>query len=278
MRARLAIVFLSLALSSAAATPESPAASTNDLPPADEVIRRLLERTAQKASQQPHGARMFYRTNITEEFNSKGRLVQREELLLRVIVRNGEHEVELLEINGQPPTDKERERELKRFGGPPREGPANRERPDRSRQLEAYFTEELLGRYAFSVTGREDIDGRPCLRVEFQPGGGVAGSNKLFERVLDRLGGVFWIDESDHQLARADLALLEKVSLWGGLLGALEQLHLRIDRTRDQAGQWRDHAIEARFAGRAVARQINVRTRDLSSTPEPILTEVVAAE
>lgn len=278
MRARLAIVFLSLALPSLADTPVSPASSTNNLPPADEVIRRLIERAAANANQQPGGAQVFYRTNITEEFCSKGRLVRREELLLRVIVRDGEPAVELLEINGQPPTDKERERELKRFGGPPREGPANRERPDRSRQLEAYFTEELLGRYAFSVTGREDIDGRPCLRVEFQPGGGVAGSNKLFERVLDRLGGVFWIDESDHQLAGADLALLEKVSLWGGLLGALEQLHLRIHRARDQAGQWRDHAIEARFVGRAVARQINVRTRDFSSPPEPLVTEVVAAE
>lgn len=278
MRARLAIVFLSLALSSTADATESPVISTNDLPPADEVIRRLLERAADSAKQQPGGAHVFYRTNITEEFNAKGRLTEREELLLRVIVREGEHAVELLEINGRSPTAKQRERELKRFNSPPRESPANRERPDRSRQLEAYFTEELLGRYAFTVTGREDIDGRPCLRVEFQPGGGVAGSNKLFERVLDRLGGVFWIDESDYQLARADLALLEKVSLWGGLLGALEQLHLRIDRTRDQAGQWRDHAIEARFVGRAVARQINVRTRDLSSKPEPILAEVVAAD
>ena len=116
------------------------------------------------------------------------------------------------------------------------------------------------------------------MRVEFQPGSTESGSNKLFERVLDRLGGVFWIDESDYALARADLELLEKVSLLGGLLGALEQMRLRIDRTRDQAGQWRDHAIDARFVGRAVARQINVRTRDLSSMPEPLLTEVDAAE
>ena len=278
MRSRLAIGCLFLALSAPADTPALTAGATTDLPPAAEVIRRLLERSAHRAKLQPGGDQTFYRTKITEEFNAKGRLAQREELLLRVIVRQGEHEVELLEINGQPPTARERERELKRFNSPPREGPANRERPDRSRQLEAYFTEELLGRYTFTVTGREDITGIPCLRVEFQPGSTESGSNKLFERVLDRLGGVFWIDESDYALARADLELLEKVSLWGGLLGTLEQMRLQIDRTRDQAGQWRDHAIEARFVGRAVARQINVRTRDLSSMPEPLLTEVDATE
>ncbi len=278
MRSWLAIGCLFLALSAPADTPALPAGATTNLPPAAEVIRRLLERAAHPTNREPSGAQVFYRTNITEEFNAKGRLAQREELLLRVIVRQGEPEVELLEINGQPPTARERERELKRFNSPPREGPATRERPDRSRQLETYFTEELLGRYTFTVTGREDINGIPCLRVEFQPGSTESGSNKLFERVLDRLGGVFWIDESDYALARADLELLEKVSLWGGLLGTLEQMRLRIDRTRDQAGQWRDHAIDARFVGRAVARQINVRTRDLSSMPEPLLTEVDAAE
>jgi hypothetical protein len=278
MHVRRVIAFLSLAASTLAATPASPDTSTNDLPPAAEVIRQLVEHTAHSASNQPGGAYVFYRTNSTEEFNAQGRLTKREELLLRVTVRNGEHEVELLEINGHPPTDKENEREMKRFGSPPREGPANRERPDRSRQLDAYFTTELLSRYEFTVTAREHIDGRPCLRVEFQPGSTGSGSNKLFERVLDRLGGVLWIDEEDHRLARADLALLEKVSLWGGLLGALEQMHLRIDRMRDDSGHWWDRAIDARFVGRAVARQINVRTRDLSSTPEPIQTEVVAAE
>lgn len=277
MRSRLAIALLSLALFARAESPAAAASATNSLPPADEVIRRLIERAAQDAPHQ-RGAHVFYRTNITEEFDSQGGLATREELLLRVTVRNGEHEVELLELNGRPPTAKERMRELKRFNQQPREGPAKRERPDRSRTLEAYFTEELLGRYEFTVAGRETIADRPCLRVEFRPGRAGSGSNKLFDRVLDRLGGVFWIDEIDHQLAGADLELLEKVSLWGGLLGNLEQMHLQIARTRDQEGQWRDHAIEARFVGRAVARQINVRTRDLSSTPEPLVTEVVAAE
>lgn len=277
MHSRLVIVLLSLAGCALADTPVPPADATNSFPPADAVIRRLIERAAQGAQPRP-GARVFYRTNITEEFNSKGGLAAREELLLRVTVRNGEHEVELLELNGRPPTAKERARQLKRFNQQPQEGPAKRERPDRSWALEAYLTEELLGRYQFTVTGRETIAGRPCLRVELRPGHAGSGSNKLFERVLDRLGGVFWIDESDHQLARADLELLESVSLWGGLLGTLEQMRLQIDRTRDQAGQWRDSAIDARFVGRVVARQINVRTRDLASTPEPLPTEVVAVE
>lgn len=238
------------------------------LPPADEIIRKFIERAAAVSTNRYQGAYVFHRTNITEEFGRKGRLTEREELLLRVTVRDDERTVELLAVDGRPATEKDRERELRRFGGK-REHATRRERPDRSRPIDAYLTHEVLDRYDFKVAGREEVAGRTCYRVTFVPDGRDSRSDKLFERVLNALTGSFWIDAGDYQLARADIALGEKVSLWGGVLGGLEQMRLQIQRARSEDGVWRDQVVDARFVGRAVARHIDIRTQDFSSKPEP---------
>lgn len=246
-----------------AATP-----TTGPLPDGGEVIRRFVEHAALLSSNQVAGSYIFYRTNITEEYTRKGTVAEREELLLRVTVAADDKQVELVAIDGRAPTDKERERELKRFSER-RAGAGKRERPDRSRPLDAYLTMEILSRYLFTVEGREEVAGRTCLKVSFKPGVIETKSDKLFDRVLDKLKGTFWIDEEDYLLAKADFQLGEKVSLWGGFLGALEQMRLQIERTRDASGLWRDQAVEARFVGRAVTKHIDVRTWDLSSVPQP---------
>jgi hypothetical protein len=270
--ALLLAALTSLASSAGAATNGGP------LPAADEVIRKFVERVAAGVTNPAAGPFVIYRTNITEEFDRKGRLEEREELLLRVTVEDGAQGVELLQVNGRAPTEKERERHLKRFGGR-RENSTRRERPDRSKQLDAYLNMEVLGRYVFTVESREEVAGRPCFKVLFKPGGREAKADKLFERVLDALTGIFWIDAQDYQLARADIQLGEKVSMWGGVLGGLEQLRLQVDRARDATGRWRDQAVEARFVGRAVTRHIDVRTRDLSSPPVPVEhTPIMAAD
>jgi hypothetical protein len=277
MNRRLSPTLLLLVLTSLASAAAT-APNGGPLPEAGEVIRKFVERAAGGVTNPAAGKFVIYRTNITEEFDRKGRLEEREELLLRVTFEDGAQEVELLQVDGRAPAEKERERHLKRFGGR-RENSTRRDRPDRSRQLDAYLTLEILGRYIFTVESREHVDGRPCLRVLFKPGARATKSDKLFERVLDALTGVFWIDETDYQLAKADIQLGEKVSLWGGVLGGLEQLRLQIDRVRDATGLWRDQSVEARFVGRAVTRHIDVRTRDLSSPPLPEEQEpIVAAE
>ncbi len=265
MRSRLspALLLIGLSLPAWSATT---VVESSPLPEADEVIRRFVERATAATTNLATGVQIHYRTNITEKFDRKGRLDEREELLLRITTEGDSEAVELLQVDGRTPTDKERERSTRRFGGKPEEA-RKRDRPDRSRQLNAYLTLEVLSRYVFSVDGQEEVGGRPCFKVSFKPGTQLAKSDKMFERVLDRLTGIFWIDTQDYQLAQADIQLSESVPLWGGVLGGLEYLRLQIGRRRDAAGLWRDRIVEARFIGRAVARHIDVRTLDHSSAP-----------
>jgi hypothetical protein len=253
-------------------------AETGELPDSGTVIRRFIERAAASASNRLEGAYVYQRTNVTEEFSRRDTVREREELLLRVTVEEGDENVELLQLNGREPTAEERERELRRFERR-RRSDTDRDRPNRSREMNAFITLEVLGGYVFTVRSRELIAGRSCLVVDFRPGPDAEGSGKMFERVLDSLGGTLWLDELEYELVRADVRLLDKVTLWGGVLGGLEQLRLQIERTREPDGRWRDHAVEARFVGRAVTRHIDVRTRDFFSSPRPIAAEpLVAAE
>ena len=99
-----ALAFVALANSSVAAEP-----ATNALPAAGDVIRRFIERAAQTALPATPSAWVYFRTNLTEEFNSRDKLSKREELLLKVTDRAGEKEIELLAFNGREPTAREQE-------------------------------------------------------------------------------------------------------------------------------------------------------------------------
>jgi len=252
--------------------------AAEDLPDAGTVVRALIEQASRFESNRLTGSYVFYRTNITEEFRRDGSVQRREELLLRVTAKDDAKEVELVQLNGREPTSRERERELKRFGRR-RNETGGRDRPDRSRELNAFLTPEILNRFVFTVRGREEHEGRPCLVLAFRPGNSGPRSGKVMDRVLDRIGGVLWIDETEHELAKADIQLQEGVSFWGGFLGGLEVLRLQLERTWVPEGRWRDRQVEARFVGRAVTRRIDVRTRDFSSAQEPLReTSVVAAD
>lgn len=248
------------------------------LPETGEVIQRFIERSMQSASNRLTGSYAYFRTNITEELSRKGEVTEREEKVYRVVVRDGRRQGDLLSVNGRTPDAKERDQDWERRRRK-NESDAKNETPDRSRQVDAFITLDILSRYLFNVEGRDTINGRSCIKVSFKPAPGERDSDRMVDRVLDRIGGVLWIDEMEHELVKADVSLREKVSFWGGLLGALDQLKLVINRQRESDGRWRDQSTHAHFVGRAVAKRINVRTQDLSSAAEPQdQTPVVAAD
>lgn len=277
MTVRLTILFVITVLAAKSATGAEPKTST-PLPDANTVVRQFVDRAAFAESNRLAGAFTYYRTNITEEFSRKGELTKHEELLLRVTVADHAQQLELVSINGRRPSASEVEQQLKRFGAR-REDPAKREKPDRSRQMETFINMEILGRYQFTVQARETINDRDCLMLTFKPRDGLSDSGKLFDRVLNQIGGILWIDEREHELVKADVQLRERIALWGGFLGALDQMHLKILRHREADGRWRDGEVDAKFVGRAVTRHIDVETHDYSSVPEPLhAVPVVAAQ
>jgi hypothetical protein len=80
---------------------------------------------------------------------------------------------------------------------------------------------DLFGRFDFTVAGREVLNGRSALIVDFQPAKKNVPVRNLKDRFINKAAGRVWVDEADYKLVKADLHLTERVNVVGGLVGAV---------------------------------------------------------
>jgi hypothetical protein len=111
---------------------------------------------------------------------------------------------------------------------------------------------DLIKRYKITITGRETINGRPALIVDFKPASDNLPILNIKDRFLNCVAGRAWVDEGDCVLEKVDLHLTQKVSVLGGLVGTVSKFTLSFDRERTPDGYWftrsLDWHVEAREA------------------------------
>src|SRR5690606_4749774 len=79
--------------------------------------------------------------------------------------------------------------------------------------------EEFLKRFEFAVVGREVLDGRPSLIVDFKPAKEQPKPKDLKDRFINKVAGRLWFDEADAALVRAIVRLTDNITLVGGIIG-----------------------------------------------------------
>jgi len=84
----------------------------------------------------------------------------------------------------------------------------------------------LLKRYNFRLHGREVIDGRPALVVDFTPVNRPLPASTLKDRFLNQAAGRVWLDEQEYTLVKADVHL------------TVHKFELRFGRERTADGLW----------------------------------------
>ena len=73
---------------------------------------------------------------------------------------------------------------------------------------------------------------------------------QMTDKVLNRLSGVVWVDETEFEVVKLDVHLTEKVSMWGGLLGSMETFQMSLLRARSQEGVWFNQSFNLALEGR----------------------------
>ncbi len=116
-------------------------------------------------------------------------------------------------------------------------------------------SEELVKRFDFTLSGREVVNGRTALVLDFKPAGSQPAAQNLKERFINRIAGRVWVDETDHVLAKASLRLTEKVNVIGGLVGNVTRLEVSFDRERTVEGFWFTRRSNWHLAGRELFSQ-----------------------
>jgi len=112
------------------------------------------------------------------------------------------------------------------------------------------LNDDLLSRFDFKVIGREIVNDRSALVLDFRPKAKDLPARNIKERFINKAAGRVWVDEGDWMLAKVDLFLSEPVNVVGGLVGAVKKFTYRFDRERTADGLWYTTAINWRLEGR----------------------------
>lgn len=111
----------------------------------------------------------------------------------------------------------------------------------------------ILDRYDFRSVGREGLDGRPALVLDFAP---LPGRRDLErDNVLRRLTGRLWVDEADGEVARAEVRNQGAISFGWGVLAKVSSLAVEMEFRKLEDGVWLPGRVDLELAGRKLLLQ-----------------------
>jgi len=204
------------------------------LPPVATVLKRVAETSATENEndrafrEQYH----FTKTKVTEFRNENGEVKKREE-------KKREYDPLRKSRAAQPQYATQKAGST---GGPKADEAGSEARSiERGKGFgkdDLLMNPGLLKRFDFKVTGREVLNGRPALVVDFQPARTDLPVRNLKDRFINKAAGRVWVDEADYALVKADLRLTEQVNVVGGLVGAVRKFTFGFLRERTAEGLW----------------------------------------
>lgn len=202
------------------------------------TVQTILQRAAERAVKEDENTRAFReryaytRTRLTEYRNARGEIKKREE-------KKGENDPQqrFRVARLQPVVAKPVRSEDVKPNQPVSDTHSN-VRGKAFKKSDFVLNDDLIGRFEFVVAGREVVNGRPALIVDFQPVKKKVPVRNLKDKFINKAAGRVWVDEADYALVKADLHLTERVNVLGGLVGAVWKFTFEFMRERTPDGLW----------------------------------------
>lgn len=212
----------------------SPAAQ----PPAggDDAARALIFKALERAVwYEEHNVAARFRARMTKEvrrFDGNGDVRTRDVGDYEVVPIDGVPFERRLTIDGRPLNEEERGWEDEREAEFREELRRLRQEEDDPEEDEnaIVFNEELVARYLFTLEGEERFRGRASYRIAFEPRAGSLPVRRRIDYALNKARGQVWIDRDTHEPARVEFELIDRVRLWWGMLGSIQQARGSLDR------------------------------------------------
>ncbi len=217
--------------------------ANTSLPPVETVLNKVVERAKEEDANDINfrNRYSFTRVRITEELNAKGKVTKHEE-------KKG--------VNNPPPTPAVGSVPVVKTTlaspAPAAIGTRTNLQGKAFDKKDFMLDQEMINRFEFKVVGRERIDGRPALIMDFHPALKKLPVKNFKDRFINKAAGRVWIDEGDWVLVKADLHLTEGVNVVGGLVGAVKKFNYGFDRIRTRDGLWYTASVNWQLEGREV--------------------------
>ena len=201
------------------------------LPPVESVLERLVEASPKAAANDQEFKERYHftRSKTTAVRNAKGEIKQRD-------VKTRTNSPSLRPAGDRPASTEARSGER----GPP------------ARKSDFALDRDFLQRFEFSLVGREQINDRPALMLDFSPAAKKWPERDFKDRIINQVAGRVWVDEAEFVLVKADLRLTGKVNIVAGLAGAISHFTLTFQRTRTPEGLWFTRRLDWHLDGREV--------------------------
>lgn len=246
--------------------PQRAQASVPDIP----ALMKELEKNQEEVEK----IRENYTYNMTEtnlEVDDKGRLKEKTEKTYEIIHLGRGWTVEkLIAKEGKPLDAKEQQKEQSRvikeieeYEKWKRKEPERKEKEERQkarRRAQGKNEEDdddlelsdFMRIAQLSNPRRERFRGQEVLVFEFSPRPGYKPRNRA-ESLVQKLGGVVWVDENARQIARMEARLLDNFRIGGGLLASLHRGSAVVFEQEMVKGEvWLPRYAEVNFSARAL--------------------------
>jgi len=240
------------------------------LPSGDQLIQRMMDRSAAKAAATNAPAWAYDKRTVMEKLDGDAKVAERTEKLYRVRIIRGVPFSRLVGVSGRAlnaaEIKKENEHEAafqKRLSG--------RDPRKAVHEREALITKDVLGRFDYQVLRREAVQGRPTVVVSFAPKPGK-DDGSLQDRLFRRLAGMVWVDETTGDVARLQVHLTSGFSLGMlGMLGAVKECRMNLESKPMTDGTWLPEQTTVAMSARMLLSNVRFQMEESSTnyTLEP---------
>jgi len=215
------------------------------LPPLETIMQRVMQTSSvENAEYHLFNQHYFYtRDKVTEFYDGSGNLKERKE---KQTTNNPVPAVVIARPDPAPAPQLVSDPKQAQNAEPPNvHGVALGKKED-------LMNPDIIKRFKFTVVGRDTINGRPALVVDFEPASDSLPILNIKDRFINSVEGRGWVDAGDFTLEKVVLHLKQKVSVLGGIAGSVSKFDFSFDRERTPDGFWftrdLDWHVEAREA------------------------------
>jgi hypothetical protein len=231
-----------IALVAAVVVSSASTAADHPLPEGNAYVRGLAARQRQRA--EVLDTYTYDLVSVREDLDGKGRVTRRRTQVYETFFVGGRPVRRLVSEDGRPLDGKQQaraDREVEDRVEAIRKGEAAEERPG-ARLL------VILERFDFRTAGREDIDGRTAIVLDFTPQPGKRDIEG--DAALRHLVGRLWVDEAEREIVRAEIRNREPIKIAWGLGASVSSLEIRTEFRKVDGAAWLPVRDETLATGR----------------------------
>jgi hypothetical protein len=232
--------------------------------PADEVVRRAVERAESPDTRFARPDYEYRKHTITEELDKKGHLKEHKEKLYHVLVEAGLSSPRLLQVNGQNLSAEDLKKQQERDAAE-RAKLVDAKPGKKGENRENFLTADLVDKFKFTLVEQKLINNRLTYVLTFEPKSADLPVKKITDRLVNHVAGTVWIDAQEFEIAKADIHLKCEISMWGGIIGTLRRCDFTLLRTRLPDGIWFNSFSHGIFEGRKLLEPLLIKTMSESS-------------